>query len=54
MTKLYLAQLILSIVILLGGGAVAISKDQAAETRGTALAAVGLVVGYWFKSPLQE
>lgn len=47
-------QVMLSVLIITGGTFIACSKEQAAETRGSALGAIGLVVGYWFKSPLQE
>ena len=54
MTTKHWIQLALSVLIITGGTSIACNKVQASETRGAALGAVGLVVGYWFKSPLQE
>lgn len=49
-----LAQLGLSALIIVGGSYVALGEGYPPLTREFAMGMVGLVVGYWFKSPLQE
>jgi hypothetical protein len=53
MGRVFIIQSVLSLIVIIGGTAIAINKESP-EIRNPAMAAVGMVIGYWFRSPLDQ